>query len=394
VYDALTVQQRDRFTKEMRASAKHVPTHTILSSFEPEKMGGTTLSMSDYAVLLTVSPTVLQYHVLTEVTTPHAVVALEALKALRRLATAMFYRPTVSVDGEQAMMERPTVDLIQRLGESLMIQVRRLLPFDGKWERPSVHRLLELLYRTLPLAQLGSAVCELIFEKFHQKAKREVDQSSKYSPAEYAMQRWRDIETLSRALSMPTDHGIPQSWLLGQSGKPLKATLFHQLAPNRRTTATTGDRWYPRAQRHTVLETTEEFWRGHASNVSVKFWRKAKHPQRSFTIREGSTVSVARGGLTSAGDSGAGSVGLDATFFVLVKTIGTIDDTVYLACVTWQVPAADLALLGQPALVSIDAAADMVLVRADRVRRLAFVLPCGQCNVLFTKKSGFDFKGG
>jgi len=44
----------------MRLSAKYVPTHTVLSSFDPEKMGGKTLSMSDYGVLLTMGPTVLQ----------------------------------------------------------------------------------------------------------------------------------------------------------------------------------------------------------------------------------------------------------------------------------------------------------------------------------------------
>jgi len=53
-YDAFSVEQRDSFTKQMRRCAKYVPTHTVLSSFEPEKMCGTTLSMSNYAVLLTV----------------------------------------------------------------------------------------------------------------------------------------------------------------------------------------------------------------------------------------------------------------------------------------------------------------------------------------------------
>jgi len=82
------------------------------------------------------------------------------------------------------MRERPTVADLQLLGEGLMIQLRLLLPFDGKRERPSVHRVLELLYRTLPLAQLGFAICELIFEKFHQQAKREVEQSSNRNSAE------------------------------------------------------------------------------------------------------------------------------------------------------------------------------------------------------------------
>jgi len=167
-YDARSVQQRDSFRNEMRRSAKHVPTHTILSSVEPEKMGGTTLSILHCAVLITVSPTVLQYLVHTNTTSPHAVAALGALKALRQLAAALFYRQTILIDGESAMREWPNVADLQRLGEGLMIQLRLLLPLAGKWERPSVHRVLELLYRALPLAQLGSAICELIFEKFHQ----------------------------------------------------------------------------------------------------------------------------------------------------------------------------------------------------------------------------------
>jgi len=56
-YEAVSVEQRDRFMRDMQRSAKHVPSHTVLSSLEPEKMGGTTLSMSDYAILLTVGPT-------------------------------------------------------------------------------------------------------------------------------------------------------------------------------------------------------------------------------------------------------------------------------------------------------------------------------------------------
>ena len=88
-YDAFSVQQRDSFTKQMRRCSKLVPTHTVLSSFEPEKMGGTTLSMSDYEVLLTVGPTVLQYLVNPTATSPHAVAALNALKALLRFSTAL-----------------------------------------------------------------------------------------------------------------------------------------------------------------------------------------------------------------------------------------------------------------------------------------------------------------
>jgi len=104
-----------------------------------------------------------------------------------------------------------------------MIELRRLLPFNGKWRRPSFHRLLELLYRTLPLVHLGSSICELILENFHQIAKREISQSNHRNAAEYSMQRWRDTEQYSRTLSMPEEHDIPPSWLLRLSGNPLKA---------------------------------------------------------------------------------------------------------------------------------------------------------------------------
>jgi len=115
-YELLFVKQRDKFVLGMRRSVKHVPKHTVLSSFEPEKMGGTTLSMSDYAVLLTVSPTVLEYGVHTHITCTHADTTLRALKALRQFSTALFYRPTLSADGEQAVRERPTDVKLQRLG--------------------------------------------------------------------------------------------------------------------------------------------------------------------------------------------------------------------------------------------------------------------------------------
>jgi len=170
---------------EIRRSTKHAPKHTVLSSFEPEKMGSTTLSMSDYAVLLTVSLTVLEYGMHAQTTCTQAVTTLRALKALRQFSTALFYRPTISSYGEQAVRERSTVVELQRLGEkNLMIEIRRLLPLNGKWERPPVHRLFELLYRTLPLVQLGSAKCELIFENFHQMAKRGVSQSNHRNAAE------------------------------------------------------------------------------------------------------------------------------------------------------------------------------------------------------------------
>jgi len=268
-YDALSVEQRDSFTKQMRRCAKYVPTHTVLSSFEPEKMGGTTVSMSDYAVLLTVGPTVLQYSVHTPATSPHEVSALGALHALRRFSTALFYLPTAASDGQEAVRARPTVAELQVLSESLMIELRRLLPFNGSWERPSVHRLLELLYRSLPLVQLGPDIREIIFERLHQLAKREVSQSNRRNPAEYAIQRWRDTEQYSRVLSLPREYG-----------------------PSRGNAATINDAWRAIHAVRTLVGSKEDVWMRHAPNADVTLWRKAARKDRSSIIGEGSTASI------------------------------------------------------------------------------------------------------
>jgi len=78
-HQSLSIKQRQMFEVKMRRSAKHVPKHTVLSSFEPESMGGTTLFMTDYAVLLTVRPTVFQYGVHTQPTCAHVATTLQRL---------------------------------------------------------------------------------------------------------------------------------------------------------------------------------------------------------------------------------------------------------------------------------------------------------------------------
>jgi len=296
-YDALSVEQRDSFTKQMRRCAKYVPTHTVLSSFEPENMGGTTLSMSDYAVLLTVGPTVLQYLLHPTATSPHAVAALSALHALRRFPTALFYLPTAALDGEEAVRTRPTVAELQVLDESLMIELRRLVPFIGSWERPSVHRLLELLYRALPLVQLGPVICELIFERLHQLEKCEVSQSNSWNPAEYAIQRWRDTEQDSQVLSFPGKYGIPASWLIGRRGKQLKAVSFYSLCPSRGKAATVNYAWRCMNAVRTLLGPKKDVWKRHAPNAALALWRRAARKERSIIIGEGSTSYLKRPAL-------------------------------------------------------------------------------------------------
>jgi len=208
------------------------------------------------------------------------------------------------------------------------------------------------------------------------------------------MQRWREIDTLSRALSMPADHSVPPSWLLGKNRQPLKSVVFHQLAAQKRYTAASLNTWCPRTALHAVSATTEDFWRSRAPNAAVRFWRKARHPQRALTIREGSTVSTSSRTETSTRLSGSSSVGGEAVHFVRIQTIGTNDGDVYLSCFAWREPESEPSVLGQPVVVRRDAAAGVTLVRAERVRRMAFLLPCGSKDFMFSKMSGFNFKRG
>jgi len=173
VYNALSVLQRDEFVNDMRACSRYVPRHTGFIDFEPEKMGGTTLSMSDYAVLLTNAPTVLDDMHSETVLPALAVSVLAALKALRAFANALFFLPKIRNDGDHAVRCKPTVHTLQLLGFSLLNELASLTSKGINWEKPSVHRVLELLYRTMPLVQIGPAICELLFEKFHQVSKTE-----------------------------------------------------------------------------------------------------------------------------------------------------------------------------------------------------------------------------
>jgi len=165
----------------MRRGAKHAPTHTILTRLEPQGMGGTTLSVSDYAMLLTIDRTVIQYLVQCTTTSRHAVAALRIFEAVRKVFNAHLYVRRASSDEKKPTGVRMTVAELHTIGESLVIVLRRLLPFNGSWERPFVPRVLELLHRTVPMVQLRSSICEINFETFHQLSKWEQGLSWMYS---------------------------------------------------------------------------------------------------------------------------------------------------------------------------------------------------------------------
>jgi len=79
------------------------------------------------------------------------------------------------------------------------------------------------------------------------------------------------MKQYSRALSMPEEHDIPPSWLLGLAGSPLKAVSFPRIAPQRRLACNIGGDWRGKDALRSVSVTTKELWRAHAPNALIKF---------------------------------------------------------------------------------------------------------------------------
>jgi len=105
-------------------------------------------------------------------------------------------------------------------------------------------------------------------------------------------------------------------------------------------------------------------------------------------------VSVLQDGGPSDEVSDSGATGVQRFQFCRVRAIGTIAEGPHLECEAWKVPDLAVSIVGKPAVVTLDSTPSVSLVRAERVKQSAFVLPCGTHSVLFTKKSGFHFKSG
>jgi len=93
-------------------------------------------------------------------------------------------------------------------------------------------------------------------------------------------------------------------------------------------------------------------------------------------------------------EPGSGTSDMNHKRFGRVHSIATVNGELHVAYEPWSVPHMAFSVLGEPAVVAVDVAADVTIVTADRVGQLAFVLPCGQRSVMFTKRSGFHFKSG
>jgi len=183
--------------------------------------------MADYVVLLNIAPTVLDGIVFRATAAPENLSTLVALSSLRGFVNTLLHRPTRDADGEEAVCSRPNVSELQSLERTLMSDIGALATHSGKWDRPFVHRLLELLYRTLPIVQLSSALCEHLFEKFHQHSKRELLLSNDKDPAAFSMLRWREVDVLAKFVRDAAANGVPAEWLNNRDGSHLKMVQHH-----------------------------------------------------------------------------------------------------------------------------------------------------------------------
>jgi len=195
-FNNLNGRLKDVFLRKLRAMPVGGHRRSLLKHFEPDKLGGTTLLTSYYAVLLAAAPEAVADAYASDGASTLDFPYLRALRLLRGFCNNLFYLPTAAADGAPAVRARPTVGEIQGAGLKLMRILKQLSITDGTWENPKVHRLLELLHRTLPLVEIGPSVCEMMLERFYLSAKREVESSNMSYPAGFALQRWKETELL------------------------------------------------------------------------------------------------------------------------------------------------------------------------------------------------------
>jgi len=353
--------------------------------------------MSDYSVLLNVAPMVLANVFEGGFESPCTGAAQDALISRRGFTNTLSYRPSQRQDGKAAVKSRPSVADVQAISCKVMKALQRLASHRGKFEKPTTHRLLELIFRTLPLVQLGSSICEHIFEKFHQVSKRELLLSNNGNPVAYSMQRWREVAVLSRAVATSLTYNIPCGWLVDGSGKELRNVGHHRsgvgsTAPIRRQGA-----WAVRSEVHGRFEEPRRALSAVVGGQPLRFWKTASHPSWRFKVRPDSTVGVP-GSMTDARSAPRAEHTVSHLVrFFLVQSIATAGHSVIFVCRQWKDASgteASTLNADQPMSVVLEEAERPTLSPAADAKQLALVLSCQTKQVLFSKESGFPFKSG
>ena len=329
-----------------------------------------------------------------------------ALKALRAFTNALLFRPTIRNDREHSVRCKPAVHTLQLLECSLFNELASFTSKGINWEKPSVHRVLELLYRTLPLVQIGPAICELLFEKFHQVFKREIERTNSHDPAGFSMQRWRDVEMLSRVVAAPEKYGIPQEWLTDPNGQETEAVLQRKIGsgswfPDRRTEA-----WSTREMQQCSHVTA--LWIRYAAGRVLRFLKSAKSNRHLFKVHAGATIAVLKTPPTQTDVDAAQPMpeAVSELHFYRVLDVSKIEQQVFLSCQRWlprvrhlfvdggSPQTASAAADGRPAMVELEGPSRRCIVACESVNELALALPSGSAFRLFSERSGFPFKCG
>jgi len=391
-FNNLNGRLKDDFLRMLRAMPVCGHGRSLLKHFEPDKLGGTTLSMSDYSVLLGTAPEAVADAYASDGTSTLDCPYLRALRLLRGFCNNLFYLPTEAADGAHAVRARPTVAEIQGAGLELMRMLKQLSITDGTWEKPKVHRLLELLHRTLPLVEIGPAVCETMLERFHLSAKREVESSNMSGPAGFALQRWKETELLSRVVQQPTRFGVVEEWMKDKNGEELTIvarTRFMSAAGRQRAV------WRVQKELHVNQMSKSDCWTRLPEPGAPTCWVGASSLPSGFTVKHGSTVAalLPHGDLHAVNDVSAQA---DKRLkYFLVDAIASCAGNVWFAARLWEVDQEEtLKTDGQPARVKLMSDSQVFLIRAENVTQQALVLEGHNGRSLFSKMSGFTFKRG
>ena len=129
---------------------------------------------------------------------------LHALFSFQDLFFSMFHVPIESIDGAAAVDAldgkawHNYLHQMQQLATNYVDEVdglcRHVFQVRGEIDKPNIHRLLELMYHSLPRLGHASVFQELVLESGHQPLKRGIARSNNHSPYLHAMVRFISVD--------------------------------------------------------------------------------------------------------------------------------------------------------------------------------------------------------
>jgi len=165
LFNKLKGGPKECFLRKLRSMPVVGHRRSLLKSFEPEKLGGTTLFMFDCAVLQGTAPEAVANASASDSLSTLDGPFSKARSLLHGLCNKLFYISTEAADGYRAVRARLTAADMQGTDMELLRMLKQLCITCGSWQQPKVHHLPKLLHRTLPLVEIGPSVCEVKLER-------------------------------------------------------------------------------------------------------------------------------------------------------------------------------------------------------------------------------------